>query len=749
MSGYIATCAMHGASALITEAKNRLDKALSDLGPDAPLVFPDTTYYLPAILGITGRAVEKLKDLAPALRAAEGMLATAPAKPAWALDTEQTLNAGIATLMAAETMEAVRTLHGGAPEAQPTSTRDTETAPGGRRDGPFGDSSVRTLGARMADGRIPGLAVILGRARSDALASQIVKAMRRNNILCFVGSSVNGRSIIQQLQEEGMGLGIDARVLPLGTKTISAIHAIGFVVRAAMIFGRLKPGMAPEILDYCSKRLPGFLLTLGELDELEIAIAAGAMCFGLPLIADSDMPWVLPTNGAAAHVVPVPLESLEGADDGERAQALVEKCIQVGGLQVKHSKVQLSLPYGSAFDEEVVQDAEMRVEFGGESSHAFQLLQAVDVNEVTDGLVDVIGPDLSTVRAAGQMDMGLVVEVAGRRMRPDFEPFLERQIHGLLSGASGIEHRGQRDKVRIRISNGAADNGVSLASLGQILVTRFREDFGAVIDKIQTHVVTEPGPREEWLRKAQAAYRLRDQRLLRLNDASVEEFYSCTLCQKVMPDQVCVISPERPGPCGANNWLDCKATSCIDPDGPIQPIRLGRPNDLEQGNWDSINGWVASNSHGVVSEISMYSVMQNPATAGNRPECVVMLIPEANGVMIVSREDRSMTPAGVTFATMSEIVSSGEQRPGVMGIAKSYLISPKFISADGGFRRVVWMSSVLKESMSRELRAVCEREGDPGFLNRIADERSVTTVHQLLPWLAQHDHPALALAPVF
>ncbi|MBZ0274691.1 MAG: hypothetical protein K8I60_01020, partial [Anaerolineae bacterium] len=130
-------------------------------------------------------------------------------------------------------------------------------------------------------------------------------------------------------------------------------------------------------------------------------------------------------------------------------------------------------------------------------------------------------------------------------------------------------------------------------------------------------------------------------------------------------------------------------------------------------------------------------------------ECIVMLIPEANGVMVVNREDTSMTPAGMTFSTLAGMAGGGMQTPGVMGVGKYYLVSPKFISADGGFKRIVWMSSVLKETMSDELQAVAEREGDPGLIARIADERSVTTVDELLAWLEEHNHPALIMDPIF
>jgi acetyl-CoA synthase len=126
-----------------------------------------------------------------------------------------------------------------------------------------------------------------------------------------------------------------------------------------------------------------------------------------------------------------------------------------------------------------------------------------------------------------------------------------------------------------------------------------------------------------------------------------------------------------------------------------------------------------------------------------------MVIPEANGVMIVSREDPSMTPAGMTFSTLAGIAGGGLQTPGVIGVGKYYLISPKFISADGGFKRVVWMSSFLKNSMAEEFKVVCEREGDPDFLSKIADETICNDVDGLLPFMEQVGHPVLSMDPMF
>jgi acetyl-CoA synthase len=391
----------------------------------------------------------------------------------------------------------------------------------------------------------------------------------------------------------------------------------------------------------------------------------------------------------------------------------------------------------------------MRVEFGGKYSRAFEYLRMVPMDEVTDGRVEIIGPSFADVPPQGAMDLGIVVDVAGRQMQKDFEPVLERQIHYFVNGASGIQHIGQRDIAWIRISDAAADKGFNLEHFGKILHARFHADFGAIVDKVQVTLYTDPALVQARLEEARVAYDYRNKRLADLTDTAVDEFYSCTLCQSFAPNHVCIVSPERLGLCGAYNWLDCKASFSINPTGPNQPIKLGRKVDERKGYWEGTNSYAKVGSHGVVEEVAMYSIMENPMTACGCFECIVMLVPEANGVMVVSREDTSMTPAGMTFSTLAGIAGGGLQTPGVMGVGKYYLISPKFISSDGGFKRIVWMSSFLKESMADELQAAAEREGDPDLIGRIADERQVSSVDELLAWLEEHNHPALIMDPIF
>ncbi len=755
MSRYIATRAIRGANALVTEAELMLNKALKEKGPDTPVSFPNTAYYIPVIGGMTGAMVEKLGQLEQVINHARGLLHPTPSVNKWTPYLGETLDSGMATLLAAETIEVIRFIYGLQPEPMPGLSLAGATQYGdhngsGHLNGPIDDIRLRSWGIQLVDGRMPGFAAIVGAAKSNEVAVKIVRELQRRNILCFLSGNVNGRSIINQLMEEGVELGYDTYTVPFGTDTISAIYALGFATRSALTFGGLKMGQAREILLYNRERVFAFVLALGEVDDLKYAAAAGAINYGFPVIADTVIPEILPTGVTTyEHVVSMPFEEIDGKDDLEKAERLVQKCIEVRGVKLKMTEVPIPVPYGSAFEGEVVRRNDMRVEFGGKNAHCFEYLEMADLEDVVDGKVEVVGPDFSNVPDQGYMDMGIVAQVAGRQMQKDFEPVLERQFHYFVNGASGIQHIGQRDITWIRISKNAADKGFNLEHFGKILHARFHADFGAIVDKVQVTIYTDPAKVEDWLGKARSAYDYRNKRLADLTDDKVEEFYSCTLCQSFAPNHVCVVSPERLGLCGAYNWLDCKASFSINPTGPNQPIKLGKLIDAKKGYWTGTNEYAIVGSHGVVNEVTMYSIMENPMTACGCFECIVMLIPEANGVMVVSREDPSMTPAGMTFSTLAGIAGGGLQTPGVMGVGKFYLTSPKFITADGGFKRIVWMSSVLKEMMADEFKVVAQREGDPDLIEKIADERHVTTVEELLTWLAEHEHPAMTMEPMF
>ena len=303
MSKYIATRALRGANAIVAEAEMMLQKALVEKGADHPVSFPNTAYYLPLIYAMTNKAVENIGQMKDILHHARELLHPMPAHNKWTPYLGETLDGGMATLLAAEVIEAIRYVYGLEPERYPGFQLSGGTQYSSNGDdlvdhlnGAIDDIQLRSWGIQLVDGRMPGFAAIVGAAKSNEVAVQIVRELQKRNILTFLSGNVNGRSIIHQLQEEGVELGYDTYTVPFGTDTLSAIYALGFASRSALTFGGLKPGQARDILLYNRERVFAFVLALGEVDDLKYAAAAGAINFGFPVIADTVIPEILPTG---------------------------------------------------------------------------------------------------------------------------------------------------------------------------------------------------------------------------------------------------------------------------------------------------------------------------------------------------------------------------------------------------------------------------------------------------------------------
>jgi len=739
MSRFIATSAIRGAHGIINEAEALLKDALEKLGPDIPVAFPATAYYLPVIYGFTGHKVEKIGDLVWPLEHAKSLLAPVPKEDLWLPYLGETLDAGVATLFAEEIIEGIRFAKGEQPEMRN----------GYRYNGPIDDVQMRSWGIQMVDGSMPGFAAIIGCAKSNEVAVKIVRELQSKGQLVFLSGNVKGRSIVDQLLEEGVDLGYHTFTVPFGSDTISVVYAAGYATRAAFSFGNVKPGDIRQVLLYNKFRCFAFALALGHVDDLKYATAAGAITYGFPVIADTVIPNILPTGVTRyEHVVSIPFDDIPGRDDLERAERLVQRCIEIRGIKIKIPTVPIPVAYGPAFEGEVIRRENLHAEFGGKGGMCFEWLTMKDMEEVEDGKIEVVGPEVDAFEEGANIPLGIVVEVAGRKMQKDFEPVLERQIHHFVNGAEGIQHMAQRDITWIRFSKSAVQRGFRIKHLGDILHANLHNDFGAIVDKIQITLYTEHDRVEALKEEARAVYHERDERIRDLTDEAVDTFYSCTLCQSFAPNHVCVINPERTGLCGGYTWLDCRAALEIKPTGPNQPVPKGGCLDPVKGEWEGVNSFLYEHSNRSVERFTIYSLMDAPMTTCGCCECVMVIIPEANGVMIVNREDYSMTPCGMTFTTLMGTIGGGLQTPGMMGHSKLYLTSKKFIPVEGGIRRVVWLSKNVKEEFAEQLREVCEREGVPDLMDKIADGTIATTVEELLPFLEEKGHPALTMEPL-
>ncbi|MFH0790905.1 MAG: acetyl-CoA decarbonylase/synthase complex subunit alpha/beta, partial [Candidatus Omnitrophota bacterium] len=710
---------------IFKQASDFLNKAIEEKGVNQNIGFPETAFYLPLANALLGLKAETLKDLLPVLEHAKSLLPRLPSERLWLPYLGDALDAGMAALFCEEIIVALRYLYQEEPQ------KDCN--------GFFTDTIMRSLGIQLVDGRMPGFAAILGAAPDNKTAVSIVRELQERNILVFVGSSVNGRSIIDQLLEENVQMGWDNYIVPYGRDTISAIYPLNWAIRSALTFGGLKPGDAKKCLLYTKERVFAFGLVLGQLDDMKYATGAGAINMGFPIIADTDIPEIRPSGITFFEALVKELDY----------RKIVPRCIDVRGIKVKVSSIPIPVSYAAAFEGERVRREQLYVEFGGKASSAFEYLAAKELDEVEDGKVELIGADIDQLdKGKRSLPLAVIVEVAGRKMQKDFEPILERQIHRYLNYTMGIMHVGQRDMNWIRISTDTFNKGFRLKHIGVILHAMLHQEYSAIVDKIQVKLYTQQADLENLLPSAKKTYDERDERLSGMTDESVDTFFSCTLCQSFAPNHVCIVSPERLGLCGAYSWLDAKASYEITPTGPNQPILKGEMSDKNLGQWKSLNDFIYNKSNKTIDKVSMYSLMDSPQSSCGCFECIVAVIPEVNGVMVVHRDYSGMTPCGMTFTTLAGSVGGGVQTPGFLGIGKLYIVSKKFISAEGGLKRVVWMPKELKELLSDKLGKRCEELGDADLINKIADEQQAVNSEQLMAFLQTVKHPVLEMEPL-
>jgi len=730
MSKIICSAAIRGAKNIIDMAEESYEEALKKFGPDQEVAFPNTAYYLPIIYSMLGAKVEKIGDMKDIFQECRSLLPPVVTEDIWLPYLAPALDAGMATFFAEEMYEAIRYLN--SPNFYTKSEDPTDE---NLWLGAADDVIFRKRGVEFVDGTAPGFAAIMGTPTDKEVASKIALELQEKNLYIFMHDQSEGKNMAELLVDNDVQVGWGTRLVPFGKSYTSAVFAIGFACRVALAFGGIKPGDYKGNLLYNKDRTFAFVMAFGPVSDEWYANAAGAINWGFPTISDYDIPEVLPTGICTyEHVVSkIPHEEI------------VQKAIEVRGLKVNVTKIDIPMAFGPAFEGERIRKDDLYMECGGGRTTGVEVLISKEMDEVEDGLVIMEGPDICDIEEGQNLPIGIQVEVAGREMQSDFEPILERQFHHLMNYIQGIMHIGQRNIMWIRIGKGAVEKGFSFKHLGVVLHGKLHQEFGAILDKVQVKIYTIQEKVDEVMDLAKRVYAERDLRLGAMTDETEDVFYSCTLCQSFAPSHVCVITPERIGMCGAYNWLDGKASFQINPTGPNQPIEKGECTDEANGYYSGINEFVSQASRGAVTEVSCYSLMNNPMTACGCFEAIAAMLPQCNGIMVVNRDYMGMTPSGMKFTTLAGMAGGGMQTPGFMGVSKHYMTSRKLFQAEGGLKRVVWIPKILKDEIADKLRQRCEEIGMPELFDMIATEEQGTTEEEILAFLKEKGHPALEM----
>ena len=544
-----------GSNAVAGLTEGAVNDAIAKYGEDKKVAMPDTAYFLPTIYAATGVKVSKLGDLPACVGVLKSLISNKE-------DLGEALNAGLATAVGAEIIEALKYVDNADPYAEDSGI------------GFVPDPVIRSLGVPLVTGDIPGVAVVLGKADNAEDVVTVVKDYQSKGIMTFLIGDV-----IEQCAEGGVKIGLDFRVVPLGHDVTAVIHVVTVAIRAALIFGNVTPGDLPGLLKYTKERVPAFVNTFGALNEVVVSAGAGAIALGFPVVVDVDL---------GENQVPGALESVLDHS------LTVKKSLELRNIKIKVTELPIPVAFASAFEGEIIRRGDMQVEFSSHKAPTCELVQTCNADEIEDHKITIVGKDLDELEQGQTFALATYVQVAGAKMQPDFEPVIERKIHAWYNYMEGVMHTGQRNQIRVRVSKAAYEAGLRLTHFAEVLYNMIMDEFDIVVDKCQVTIVTDTDKVQELLDTvAMPTYEKRDERLETLTDESVDQFYTCTLCQSFAPSHCCVVTPERLGLCGAVSWLDAKATKELNPTGPCQPISKEGCEDEVKGIYPDVNRMVA------------------------------------------------------------------------------------------------------------------------------------------------------------
>ena len=159
-----------GSEQALGAAQAMLAEAIEKNGKEHKVAFPDTAYSLPCIYAATGQKMNTLGDLEGALEVVKSLINRTHL-------LEHAFNAGLATALAAEVIEALKYSTMDAPYSEPCAGHIT-------------DPIIRSLGVPLVTGDIPCVAVVLGECPDAESAAKVIKDYQSKGLLTFLVGKV-------------------------------------------------------------------------------------------------------------------------------------------------------------------------------------------------------------------------------------------------------------------------------------------------------------------------------------------------------------------------------------------------------------------------------------------------------------------------------------------------------------------------------------------------------------------------------
>ncbi len=493
----------------------------------------------------------------------------------------------------------------------------------------------------------------------------------------------------------------EAAQVDLGDRDTGVVYFGQLMARYALIYARADAGSSHAITHEIEENAPGVMFVAGELTGFERLMAQSLLALGVPSVI----------LGGSQDLVGMVYEEQSIEDMVSTAWKLPN----VRARLVEKAVPDVPIEVGPVFSREKIDNPSLEVK-GSENS----FVVVVPNHNISNNGITVIGEE------SNPSDFSILVELGNPAVDDIVTVGVEGTLLRVIKYIRGVQVNLVGGSVEsLKVTQKALDSGFKLEHLSKVIRVELRNKFPE-IGPIGIKVILDKNEVDALGEQIREYKAVRKNRIDEATDENVDEFYGCMRCASFSLSHACTVSPERPSQCGSSPWWVLKAQALLAPGDVYNKstiIEKGELLDPVRGEYSGVNEATRLRTNGRVSRVYMHSIFGHPHTACSCFQNIAYYIPELDGIGLMDRGYIGEAPGGWTWTRLANNVAGYQNTDGFATFATQYLSSSKFLQADGGYERVVWMSDKLKSIAGDSIPKDRKK--------KIATEKEATTLKQL------------------
>ncbi len=498
----------------------------------------------------------------------------------------------------------------------------------------------------------------------DAFLKYAFNSKRVNGWVAFLGSASAG--------ETQAALSGRWQFHFIGEGLAGCYALLNMLTRYAFVYGRVPLGDSHLLGHFIEDFTSGLLVCRGKLTAAESVLSLAAMRIGVPAVTPRDYPFPYGRRmnaGSLAEIV-----------DAVTAFSGIRKLLEHPDIPQLPDYVE---PEPQA----------LRVEpaaVWGNTPESFYLLRK--------GPVEATGVESS---GAPEGPLGVLLTADAEPLDAFDRRYIESRAARVLSRIRGVAAEHSSGRLKLRLAPGA---DLPPARIGEALIAAVRNEFPNIA-RLRAEIILDRSRLQAMAAGVKEEMAQRAREIRSATEAGVPEFLTCVGCSAFAPDHVCIVTPERRPQCGrAYEFIKTGAHYGYDDMTNIHHRALhagmnsfgtcakGELLNAAAGEWSGANAAAARLSGGRVKRVRLHSLDDYPHTGCG---CFQMILFRTErprpGIGIMERGYQGQAPDGRTWRDLHYALG-GKQTPGMTGAGLTYLQSPRFLAAHGGWESVVWVS---------------------------------------------------------